>query len=643
VKKSLLKIAAPTLALGLTFAPVVNAAPQETTQKTVLTVTKTTVSKNVSAKEKDAAKRLASINKNISKVETNVNYLSKITTEFYAKATTISVPTKVEASFYASVSGKLKANTNQLKALKKQVANVAKKYKGTEAVNAANKEIAELNAAISATSKTLKELHSQFKSTLTEQEAKERFTTITNEVFKVETSVAALSKATGDFYTRAAVDATVTAKVEADFYTSTSAQLKANKDSLETLKKQLDFVAKFHKDAAAVAVVSSKMADITTALQTSSKNLTDLHNQFVAKVKEQEAKDKVTFVMNEAFKLETSVAALTKATADFYARAATDATVTAKVEADFYASTSTQLKTNANLLVSLNKQLDSVASYYKDTAALAVVYKKVTDVTTANSVASKTLNDLHTQFVANAKQQEAKAKLAAITTEVSKVEATVAELSKATVDFYTKAAVDATITAKVESAYYTSTASKFKTTVNQLVALKKQVDTVAKTYKDVDTVAAYKKIADLNTVIATANKQLTDLHDQFVAKLKEQEAKAKLTLITNEITKVETNVAALSKATVDFYTKAATDSKVTIQVEADFYKRTSGSLLDNTRQLLVIQQQLDQFVKTYGQSADVTAAYAKITSQNQAISTAVEVLIKLHTTFKPVTPTTTNP
>lgn len=239
-------------------------------------------------------------------------------------------------------------------------------------------------------------------------------------------------------------------------------------------------------------------------------------------------------------------------------------------------------------------------------------------------------------------EQEAKDRFTTITTNISKVEVSVTELSKATADFYAKVTTDATVTVKVEAEFYKNTASKLKTNAYQLETLKKQLDYVAK-YLDANAVAATKKkISDLKVAISTASKNLNDLHTQFNAKVKEQKAKEQLTSITNEISKVEANVLALSKATTDFYAKATTDASVTVKVEAEFYRNTSGSLLNNTKQLLDVKKQLDLFVKNYGQSADVTAAYSKFTTQNQAITAAVEALIKFHTNFKPITATTTN-
>jgi hypothetical protein len=529
MKKSILKIAVPTLALGLAFAPMASAATQQTSQKTVVsvkTVTSATVNKHLTAKEKEAIKKLASITKNISKVEASVTKLAKATTDFYAKAATTTVSAKTEAEFYASTSGKLKANSYQLAALKKQVGHVAKKYKNTDAVAGTYKKIADLNSAISVASKNLTDLHKQFKTVVSEQEAKERFATITSQTSKVEASATELSKATVDFYAKATTIDSVTVKAEADFYKTTAYKLNSNANQLETLKKQLDYVAKS----------------------------------------------------------------------------------------------------------------------YKDTNALAAAYKKISDLKTVVSTASKNLNDLHTQFTAKVKEQEAKAQLTSITNEVSKVEASVTELTKATFDFYAKAiSVDA-VAVQAEADFYKTTANKLNTNANQLENLKRQLDYVAKTNKDTNALAAaYKKMADLKIVVSTASKNLTDLHTQFTAKVKEQEAKVVLTSITNEISKVEASIAALTKTTIEFYAKAATDSSITIKVEADFYTNTSKSLLDNSKQLFEVKKQLDSFVKKYGQSADVTAAYTRFTTQNQTITAALETLIKLHTNFKPAASTTTTP
>jgi predicted phage-related endonuclease len=148
LKKSILKIAVPTLALGLAFAPMASAAPNDVSQKTVISVKVDSKSKGVvqklKAKEKEAIKKLTSITKNLSKVEVNVKQLSTSTTSFYAKAATTPISTKVEAEFYSRTSGKLKANANQLKALKKQVDHVAKKYKNTDVVAASYKKISDL-------------------------------------------------------------------------------------------------------------------------------------------------------------------------------------------------------------------------------------------------------------------------------------------------------------------------------------------------------------------------------------------------------------------------------------------------------------------------------------------------------------------
>jgi myosin heavy subunit len=530
MKKSILKMAVPTLALGLAFAPMANVSAHETSQKTVVsvkTVTKTsvTVNKHLSAKEKEAIKKLASITKNTSKVEASVTKLATATTSFYTKAATTPVSVKAEADFYSSTSGKLKANTNQLKALKKQVDHVAKKYKNTSAVTAAYKQIAELNSAISAATKNLNDLHAQFKTTLSEQEAKERFTTITNQLTKVETSVTELSKATVDFYAKNTTVDAVTVKAEADFYRNTDSKLRTNAVQLEALKKQLDYVAKYYKDANAIAAANTKITDLKTKTTTASKTLNDLHTQFVAKVNEQKAKEQLVFITNETSKVEASVAALLKTTTEFYAKANVDPSGTVKAEADFYTNTARQLKINTTQLETLKKQLDAAAKVSKDAVAVAAADKKISEVKATITATSKILNDLHTQFA---------------------------------------------------------------------------------------------------------------------AKVKEQEVKAKLTTITNEISKVEAITVALSKATVDFYAKAATDASVTVKVENEFYTKTSDSLLTNTKQLLVVKKQLDSFVKIYGQSADVTAAYSKFTAQNQAITVALETLIKLHTNFKPVV-TTTNP
>jgi hypothetical protein len=643
MKKSFLRIAAPTLALGLVLAPVANAAPApHDASQSVLSVkvdSKTSVSYKLSSKEREAIKKLASVTKNLAKVETSVKQLSTTTKYFYAKAYVTPVSDRVEASFYASTAGKLKANANQLKALKKQVDHVSKKYKKSDAVAAAYKKITNLNKAITETSNDLKALHNQFRSSLSEQEAKDRFAAITANLVKVETSVAELSKATAEFYAKAAVDTTVTAKVEAEFYSKTAGKYKENINQLQTLKKHLDFVAKFYKDPTTLAAAYKKIGDLNTVVTEANKSLNSLHTQFQAKVKEQEVKEQLTSITNDVTKVEFNVATISKATTDFYAKAAIDATIRTKVEAIYYTSTANLLKTNAKQLQELKKKVDYVAKYSKDTTVIAATYTKIAELNTAVSNASKNLNDLHTQFLAKVKEQEAKAKLTSITNDLTKVEANVAALTKTTTDFYAKAATDTTITAKVEADFYKGTANLLKTNSNQLQTLKKNVDYLAKSYKDTAAVAAaYKKIADLNIAVSSANKSLTDLHTQFVAKVKDQEAKAKLTSITNEISKVETNVVALTKTTTEFYAKAVTDATITAKVEADFYKSTSDLLLTNTRQLSEVKKQLDAYIKIHGSSADVTAAYSKFTAQNQAIALATETLIKFHINFKPLVP-----
>jgi myosin heavy subunit len=647
LKKSILKIAVPTLALGLAFAPMASASPNDVSQKTAISVKSDSKSKGVvqklNAKEKEAIKKLSSITKNLSKVEAKVNQLSMETTYFYAKAVTTPISSKVEAEFYSSTSGKLKANANQLKALKKQVDHVDKKYKNTDAVAASYKKISDLNKAVSLGSKNLTDLHNQFKTIAIAEVSKKQFIIINNSINKVEANIADFSKATVEFYAKAATDSTITSTVEGKFYSIYSATFKANTTQLQSLKKQLDSVAKYN-DAVAVAAANKKISDLTNLNSVASKNLTDLHTQFKAKVTAEEAAKQFISINNKITNVEASVAELTKATVEFYAKAATDATVTAQVESNFYSSTSSKLKANTNQLKELKKQLDLVAKNYTDFNAVAVANKKISDLNNAISVTSKNLNDFNTSFKAKLKAEEAKKQLAPITDNISKVETSVAELTKATVDFYAKAAIDATVTAQIESNFYSSTSTKLKANTNQLKELKKKLDLVAKNYTDINDVAvANKKISDLNNAISVTSKNLNDFHASFKAKLKAEEAKKQLAPITDNISKVEASVAELTKATVDFYTKAATNSSVTIQVEAEFYAKTSGALLSNTKQLLNLKKQLDLFVKTYGTSVEVTTAISKINAQNKAIVLAVDTLTNFHTNFKPVPPTTTNP
>jgi cell division septum initiation protein DivIVA len=294
LKSSILKIAVPTLVLGLAFAPMASAAPKDTTTtKTEVTVkvdskTKVTktdakakvVAKKLTAKEKEAIKKLASITKNISKVEASVKQLTTATTNFYAKAATTTEAVKVETNFFTSAAGKLKANTNQLKALKKQVDQVAKKYKGTDVVTATYKKIADLNIAISTTTKNLTDLHTKFQSAVKVEESKKQLTSITENISKVEASVVQLSKVTADFYAKAATDSSVTAQVEADFYTKTSDVLQANTKQLVVLKEQLDSYVKNYGTSDAVTAEYAKITAQNVAVTLAVETLTKLHTNF---------------------------------------------------------------------------------------------------------------------------------------------------------------------------------------------------------------------------------------------------------------------------------------------------------------------------------------------------------------------------
>jgi myosin heavy subunit len=515
MKKSMMKLAIPTLALGLTFAPFANAAPEASVQKTQYSVkVDAKVAVKLSAKEKEAGKKLAPITKNIAKVETSVNKLITENRQFYAKVPVTPVYVQLEAEFYKSRSGKLKASANQVSALKKQVDKVAKKYKNTDVLEATYKSLADLTKNIKEAEKALNEFHNQYKAKVKAEESKSQFKTITQNLTKVETNVALLFKTSVDFYTKAATDPTVTVRAEADFYKNTTSKLKANSNQLISLKKQLDQVAS-NNDPAAVAAANSKIVELTNTIAVVSKQVTDLHNQF--------------------------------------------------------------------------------------------------------------------------KSEESKRELTAIVTNLTKVEVSVAEQLKATVDFYAKAAINPTVTAKAEADFYTKTAATLKANEVQLKTVKKQLDAVATSSQDPATVAAaYKKISDITNNITVTNQHLTDLHNQFKNKAKAEEVQKQLATITDKITKVEVNVAAQTKATVDFYSKATTDSKVTAQVEAAFYTNTSATLLNNIKDLVEIKNQLDAFVKANGQTADTNAAYTKLTSQTKAVTQAVEVLINFHINFKPL-------
>jgi hypothetical protein len=368
-----------------------------------------------------------------------------------------------------------------------------------------------------------------------------------------------------------------------------------------------------------------------------------LHNQFKTIAIAEESKKQFILINNSITNVEANIVELSKATVEFYAKAATDSTITSNVEGKFYSIISAKFKANTKQLQSLKKQLDYVAKY-NDAVAVAAADKKISDLTNTNSLASKNLTDLHTQFKAKVTAEETAKQFISINNHITNAEASVAELTKATVEFYAKAATDATVTAQVESNFYSSTSSKLKANTYQLKELQKQLDLVAKKYTDTNAVAvANKKISDLNNAISVTSKNLNDLHTSFKAKLKAEESKKQLAPITENISKVETNIAELTKATVEFYAKAATNSSVTIQVETEFYAKTSGELLSNTKQLLNLKKQLDLFVKTYGTSVEVSNANSKINAQNKAIVLAVDTLTNFHTNFKPVPPTTTNP
>lgn len=295
MKGSIIKITVPTLALGLAFAPIANAAPKEATHKPVVSVkvdcksslTKPAekekakeVAKKHSPKEKEALKHLTPIAKNLSKVEASVNQLSKKTDEFYKKAAGAPVSVKAEADFFASTSGKLKANTNQLKALKKQVDHLAKKYKNTDALSAAYTKIADLNSAISTSGKNLTDLHTKFTATVKEQEAQKALASIVEGVSKVETSVTELTKSIGDFYAKAAADSSVTVQVEGDFYSKTSGTLQETSKQLSEIKGKLDALIKKYSTSADSTAVDAKITVQVQAVNAAVEALNKFHAEY---------------------------------------------------------------------------------------------------------------------------------------------------------------------------------------------------------------------------------------------------------------------------------------------------------------------------------------------------------------------------
>ncbi|WML48701.1 hypothetical protein RCG23_00685 [Neobacillus sp. PS3-34] len=391
MKKQILKIAVPTLALGLVFAPVASAASTETTVKTTASAK---VAVQLTAKEREGIKRLTSITRNVSKVEARVTQLSKVTSDFYAK--TAAVSSRTEVDFYKSISGKLKANTNELRSLKKQTDEIVRKFGKTDAAVTVYGKITAQNQAITFASKKIADLHTQFQTKAKEKEASMRLASINKNISKVEASVAQLSKVTTDFYAKVAAG-TVSAKAETDFFASVSGKLKANTNQLRSLKKELDLYTKKYGKTEAVTAAYTKISAQNDAIAVNSKKLTDLHTQFQSLTKEKEASKRLAAISENVSKVEARVSAISKASTEFYAKAGA-ASVTANEEAEFYKLVSGQLKASSYQLVSLKKELDEAVKKYSRTEAAVALEAKITAQNEAIALTSKNLVELHTNF-----------------------------------------------------------------------------------------------------------------------------------------------------------------------------------------------------------------------------------------------------
>ncbi|WP_053365901.1 hypothetical protein [Bacillus sp. FJAT-27245] len=503
MKKSL-KIAVPALALGLAFGTVGNVSATTTGQKSSVKVS-ASVSVKASAKDKEAKKRLASILKNIDKVEASTSKLAKASAELYAKAATGSLSAKAEAEFYSSTSGKLKANNNQLKALKTQVDQVAKKYGKTESVNAAYAKITAQTNVISQEQKKLADLHSQFVQKQKAIDAAKLLASIKESVGKAEAKVAASSKATAEFYAKAATTP-VTANAELEFYKKSSADLGSASKELADAKKQLDGLVKSFGKTDATTALYARIAVQNEAIAVAKKNLDNLHSQYVQK---EAAKQLASF--NEAvLKAEANLAATSKNIADFYAKAAATS-VAAKDEAEFYKKSAAEIHAHAVLLSSIKKQLDAAVKVTGKTDASAAIYGKITVQTEANTALKKKLDELHSQYL----KAEAAKQVTVISGEVAKVEAKVAANAKAIVDFYAKAATTP-VTAKAEAEFYVNMTGELSANSVQLAGLKKQLDEHVKKQGNTEaSVAVYAKITAQNQAIAAASKTLLELHINF--------------------------------------------------------------------------------------------------------------------------------
>ncbi|WP_059173840.1 hypothetical protein [Bacillus sp. FJAT-27445] len=618
------KIAIPALALGLAFSTVTSASAISIGQKSESTLkVSASVSNKTAAKhkaDKEAKKRLATINKNIAKVESSNRTLAKAIVDIYAKATAGTLSVKVEAEFHKSTSGKLKANSNQLKALKSQVDQVAKKYGKTESVNAAYAKITAQTNVISQEQKKLNDLHTQFVQAQKAKDAAKLTASIQESVVKAEAKVAALSKATAEFYTKA-VTVPVTANAELDFYKKTSADLTSVSSQLTNAKKQLDGLVKSYGKTDATTALYVRVATQNEAIAVAKKNLDNLHSQFLQK----DAVNQVAAINAAVLKAEANLAATSKNIADFYANAATTP-VTVKAELDFYKKNSADLTSLSNGLANSKKQLDGLVKSYGKTDATTAVYAKISAQNEAIAVAKKNLDNLHSQYL----QKEAAKQVAAINDAVLKAEANLAATSKNVTDFYVKAATTP-VTAKEEADFHKKATGEIHAHAVLLPSLKKQLDAQVKlTGKTDAAVAIYAKITVQTEANAAAKKKLDELHSQF---LKAEVAK-QVAVISGEVAKVEARVAAAAKATVEFYAKAAT-VPVTAKAEAEFYVNMTGELAASSVQLSGLKKQLDDYVKKHGKTEASLALHTKINVQNQAIATASKTLVELHINFKP--------
>jgi hypothetical protein len=196
MKKVILSVTGCALALGLVAAPVANAksVPHQTkvTVKHVTTKakasakdtstethtakasakdnsTKTHTAKSVvkkvtpkvsPAKLKEVQKFLSPVSKNIDRVDTNLQTLTKKVTDFYANTTSYS--SEQELDFYNGALGKLKADSKQLVSYKKQLDQLSKKYVTADVLTATYQQVSDLQSSIKNEFTTLDGLHKSF-------------------------------------------------------------------------------------------------------------------------------------------------------------------------------------------------------------------------------------------------------------------------------------------------------------------------------------------------------------------------------------------------------------------------------------------------------------------------------------------------